>query len=47
MPLSKDRSWSAPPSYDLKEGPHQAYDGSLGDIRQETYTYYNVGQDWQ
>jgi len=44
VPLSKDRLESAP-AYDLKE--LTKHDGSLGDIRQETYTYYNVGQDWQ
>ena len=44
VPLSKDRLESAP-AYDLKD--LTKHDGSLGDIRQETYTYYNVGQDWQ
>ena len=44
VPLSKDRLESAP-AYDLKD--LTKHDGSLGDIRQETYTFYNVSQDWQ
>jgi len=44
VPLSKDRLEGAP-AYDLKD--LTKHDGSLGDIRQETYTYYNVNQDWQ
>ena len=44
VPLTKDRLEKAP-AYDLKD--LTKHDGSLGDIRQESYTYYNVGQDWQ
>jgi sporulation protein YlmC with PRC-barrel domain len=44
VPLSKDRLENAP-AYDLKD--LTKHDGSLGDIRQETYSYYNVNADWQ
>jgi sporulation protein YlmC with PRC-barrel domain len=44
VPLSKDRLESAP-AYDLKD--LTKHDGSLGDIREETYSYYNVSRDWQ
>ena len=44
VPLSKDRLENAP-AYDLKD--LTKHDGSLGDIRQETYNYDNVSQDWQ
>jgi hypothetical protein len=44
VPLTKDRLESAP-NYDLKD--LTKHDGSLGDIRQETYNYYNVNADWQ
>jgi sporulation protein YlmC with PRC-barrel domain len=44
VPLSKDRLESAP-AYDLKD--LTKHDGSLGDIREESYSYYNVSQDWQ
>jgi sporulation protein YlmC with PRC-barrel domain len=44
VPLSKDRLEKAP-AYDLKDLTR--HDGSLGDIREETYSYYNVSRDWQ
>jgi sporulation protein YlmC with PRC-barrel domain len=44
VPLSKDRLENAP-AYDLKDLTR--HDGSLGDIREETYSYYNVNRDWQ
>jgi sporulation protein YlmC with PRC-barrel domain len=44
VPLSKDRLESAP-AYDLKD--LTKHDGSLGDIREQTYSYYNVNRDWQ
>jgi sporulation protein YlmC with PRC-barrel domain len=44
VPLSKDRLENAP-AYELKD--LTKHDGSLGDIREQTYTYYNVSRDWQ
>jgi len=44
VPLTKDRLKSAP-AYELKD--LTKHDGSLGDIREETYSYYNVNRDWQ
>lgn len=44
VPLTRDRLESAP-AYDLKD--LTKHDGSLGDIRQESYDYYNVSADWQ
>jgi hypothetical protein len=42
-PLSKDRLESAP-AYDLKD--LTKHDGSLGTIREQSYSYYNVSRDW-
>jgi sporulation protein YlmC with PRC-barrel domain len=48
VPLTKDRLKTAP-AYELKDLTKN--DGgagdSLGDIREETYSYYNVNRDWQ
>jgi sporulation protein YlmC with PRC-barrel domain len=44
VPLSKDRLENAP-AYDLKD--LTKHDGSLGDIREKSYSYYNVSRDWQ
>ena len=44
VPSTKDRLENAP-AYDLKD--LTKHDGSLGDIRERTYTYYNVNRDWQ
>ena len=44
VPLDKERIQNAP-SYDLKD--LTKHDGSLGNIREQTYTYYNIGRDWQ
>jgi sporulation protein YlmC with PRC-barrel domain len=44
VPLSKDRLDKAP-GYDLKD--LTKHDGSLGDIREQTYAFYNVSADWQ
>jgi sporulation protein YlmC with PRC-barrel domain len=43
VPLSKDRLENAP-SYDLKD--LTKHDGSLGDIRAESYSFYKVNRDW-
>ena len=43
VPLSKDTLENAP-SYDLKD--LIKHDGSLGDIRETSYTYYKVDRDW-
>jgi sporulation protein YlmC with PRC-barrel domain len=43
VPLSKDRLESAP-AYDLKD--LTKHDGSLGTIREQSYSYYNVSRDW-
>ena len=44
VPLSKDRLDQAP-AYDLKD--LTKHDGSLGTIREQSYSYYNVSRDWQ
>ena len=44
VPLNQDSIQNAP-SYDLKD--LTKHDGSLGGIREKTYSYYNVGRDWQ
>ena len=43
VPLTKDRLEKAP-AYDLKD--LTKHDGSLGDIREKSYSYYNVDHDW-
>ena len=43
VPLSKDRLENAP-AYDLKD--LTKHDGSLGGIREKTYSYYKVNRDW-
>ena len=43
VPLTRDRLESAP-SYSLKD--LTKHDGSLGDIREKSYSYYNVSRDW-
>ena len=44
VPLSKDQLQAAP-AYELDD--LTKHDGSLGDIREQSYTYYNVNRDWQ
>ena len=44
MALSKDTLDKAP-NYALKD--LVKHDGSLGDIREKTYSYYKVDRDWQ
>lgn len=44
VPLDKTRLESAP-AYDLKD--LVKHDGSLGGIREKTYSYYKVDKDWQ
>ena len=44
VPLDKDRIEKAP-AYDLKD--LTKHDGSLGNIRDASYTYYNIARDWQ
>jgi sporulation protein YlmC with PRC-barrel domain len=43
VPLTKDRLEQAP-AYSLKE--LTMHDGSLGAIRETTYSFYNVNRDW-
>jgi sporulation protein YlmC with PRC-barrel domain len=43
LPLQKE-SLEKAPSYDLKD--LTSHDGSLGTIRDRTYSYYNVERDW-
>jgi len=43
VPLSKDRLENAP-AYSLKD--LTKHDGSLGTIREQTYSYYKVNRDW-
>ena len=43
VPLSKERIQNAP-AYDLKD--LTKHDGSLGSIREKTYSYYKVSRDW-
>ena len=44
VPLDKSRIEKAP-AYDLKD--LTKHDGSMGNIREETYNYYNINRDWQ
>ena len=44
VPLTKDRLEKAP-AYDLKD--LTKHDGSLGSVRENTYSYYNIDRDWQ
>ena len=44
VPLTKDRFKDAP-AYELKD--LTKHDGSLGDIREKSYSYYNIDRDWQ
>src|SRR3569832_735344 len=44
VPLTKERIEKAP-AYDLKD--LTKHDGSLGTIREKTYSYYKVNRDWQ
>jgi len=43
VPLNKDLLKNAP-AYDLKD--LTKHDGSLGSVRETTYSYYNVNRDW-
>jgi len=43
VPLNKDRLENAP-SYDLNDLTRR--DGSVGTIRETTYSFYNVNRDW-
>ena len=43
LPLKKE-SLEKAPAYDLKDLTR--HDGSLGTIRERTYSYYNVNRDW-
>ena len=43
VPLDRNRLEKAP-SYALKDLTR--HDGNLGDIREQTYDYYEVGYDW-
>ena len=44
VPLDRDRIKNAP-AYDLKD--LTKHDGSLGAVRENTYSYYNIDRDWQ
>jgi len=44
VPLDKSQIENAP-AYDLKD--LVKHDGSLGGIREKSYSYYNVDRDWQ
>jgi len=44
VPLDKSRIENAP-AYTLKD--LTKHDGSLGGIREKTYSYYNIKRDWQ
>ena len=44
VPLDKARIENAP-AYDLKD--LTKHDGSMGNIREQSYTYYNISKDWQ
>ena len=44
MPLDKDRIQNAP-AYDIND--LTKHDGSLGNIREMSYSYYNVNPDWR
>jgi sporulation protein YlmC with PRC-barrel domain len=43
VPLNKDNIDTAP-AYDLKD--LTKHDGSLGNVREQTYDYYKVDRDW-
>ena len=43
VPLDKARIENAP-AYDLKD--LTKHDGSLGSIREKTYSYYKINRDW-
>jgi sporulation protein YlmC with PRC-barrel domain len=43
VPLSKDRLENAP-AYDLKD--LTKHDGTLGTIREQSYSFYNISRDW-
>jgi sporulation protein YlmC with PRC-barrel domain len=43
VPLDKDSIKNAP-AYDLKD--LTKHDGSLGNIREQTYSHYKVSRDW-
>jgi sporulation protein YlmC with PRC-barrel domain len=43
VPLNKESIQNAP-AYDLKD--LTKHDGSLGNIREQTYSYYKVNRDW-
>ena len=44
VPLDKDRLQNAP-AYDLKD--LVKHDGGMGNIREQSYDYYNISRDWQ
>jgi sporulation protein YlmC with PRC-barrel domain len=44
VPLDREKIKSAP-AYELKD--LTKHDGSLGAIRETTYSYYNINRDWQ
>jgi len=44
VPLDQEKIKSAP-AYELKD--LTKHDGSLGAIRETTYSYYNINRDWQ
>ena len=44
VPLDRDRIQNAP-AYDLKD--LTKHDGSIGSIREQSNSYYNVNKDWQ
>lgn len=43
VPLNKDQL-DAAPNYDLKD--LTKHDGSIGDVREASYSYYRVNRDW-
>ena len=43
VPLNKERIEKAP-AYELKD--LTKHDGSLGSVREKTYSYYKVNRDW-
>jgi sporulation protein YlmC with PRC-barrel domain len=44
VPLDRDRIKNAP-AYDLKD--LTKHDGSVGMVRESSYSYYNIDRDWQ
>jgi len=44
VPLDRERIKNAP-AYDLKD--LTKHDGSLGGVRETTYSFYNIDRDWQ